>query len=245
MSAELVEIVSTFQGEGLWVGARQVFVRLAGCNLDCLYCDTPGAHGGVEACRVEKRAGSGEFSELANPLAPEAVAREVERLFGEAPHHSVSWTGGEPLWFPGFLEEALSLLHGIPHYLETNGTLPEEAARLRARFDHVAADIKLPSLTRGVRGFGPAREFFRAWKGAGLFAKVVVARETADEEFFDGVRVLEEAPGTPLVVQPVTKIEGGPDPPGAKRLFELQALAGGIVRDVRVIPQAHGIVGVP
>ena len=241
----MVEILSTLQGEGLYAGARQVFVRLAGCNLDCLYCDTAAAHGGAEACRVEKRAGSGEFACLDNPLSAEAVAREVKRLFAEAPHHSVSWTGGEPLWSPGFLEEALSMLEGIPHYLETNGTLPDEAARLRDRFDHVAADIKLPSLTRGVRGFGQAREFFRACRGAGLFAKIVVARETTEEEFLEAVGVLDEAPGTPLVIQPVTKIEGGPDPPCARRLFELHCLAAKTVRDVRVIPQMHGFLGVP
>ena len=143
------------------------------------------------------------------------------------------------------VEEALVLLEGIPHYLETNGTLPEDAARLRAGFDYVAADIKLPSLTRGVRGFGQARRFFRAYKGAGLFAKIVVAQDTADEEFLEAVRVLEEAPGTPLVIQPVRGIEGGPDPPGASRLFELHALGAGMVSDVRVIPQMHGLLGVP
>ncbi len=243
--ADLVEILSTLQGEGLYVGARQVFVRLAGCNLVCVYCDTPGAHGGIERCRVEKSAGADEFFEVENPLSPESVAREVRRLFGEAPHHSVSWTGGEPLWSVEFLEETLSLLEDLPQYLETNGTLPEEAARLRGRFDYIAADIKLPSLTRGATGFSQAREFFRACKGPGLFAKIVVARETSADEFSEAVRVLDEAPGAPLVIQPVTKIEGGPGPPGANRLFELQALASRTVHDVRVIPQTQGLLGVP
>ena len=37
----LSEIFVSFQGEGAHVGYRHLFVRLAGCNLRCRYCDTP------------------------------------------------------------------------------------------------------------------------------------------------------------------------------------------------------------
>ena len=40
MKAPIIEIFSSFQGEGLLIGERQIFVRFAGCNLDCNYCDT-------------------------------------------------------------------------------------------------------------------------------------------------------------------------------------------------------------
>ena len=40
LEAPIVEIFSSIQGEGLLVGRRQIFVRFAGCNLDCNYCDT-------------------------------------------------------------------------------------------------------------------------------------------------------------------------------------------------------------
>ena len=38
---DVCEIYQSIQGETTWAGCRCVFVRLAGCNLRCSYCDTP------------------------------------------------------------------------------------------------------------------------------------------------------------------------------------------------------------
>ena len=96
------EIFYSLQGEGWWTGTPAVFVRLAGCNLRCPFCDT-------------------DFSRSV-PMSLDRVLAEVTRLAGECRHVVV--TGGEPSLqineaFVQAFHEAGFILH-----LETNGTRP-------------------------------------------------------------------------------------------------------------------------
>ena len=70
--AQLIEVFSSIQGEGLLVGCRQVFLRLALCNLDCGYCDTPFANRWPNAGSRMLPA-RGNFRSLANPVALETL----------------------------------------------------------------------------------------------------------------------------------------------------------------------------
>ncbi|HVY62512.1 MAG TPA: 7-carboxy-7-deazaguanine synthase QueE, partial [Planctomycetota bacterium] len=93
------EVFLSFQGEGLLLGERQLFIRLAGCNIRCPWCDTPDALVAKEAgrARIEEAPGSGRFRELENPLGVFDVLREVQRIASEhGPVRWVSITGGEP-----------------------------------------------------------------------------------------------------------------------------------------------------
>ncbi len=152
MPASLHELFSSVQGEGLLVGERQVFIRFTRCNLDCAYCDTPAARTEPPTCRIERTPGAQDFEEVANPLSAEDVASAVKRLVRPQPglHHSVALTGGEPLLHTDFLLELLPLIGdlGLGAYLETNGTLADELARVLPHIDTVCMDIKLPSSTK-------------------------------------------------------------------------------------------------
>ena len=105
----LAEIFYSIQGEGLWTGTPAVFVRLAGCNLACDFCDTDYA---------AKR-----WASVAE------VVRAVRELGGECP--MVVLTGGEPL----AQAESLALIEALRRdgrrvHIESNGTiftpLPED-----------------------------------------------------------------------------------------------------------------------
>jgi organic radical activating enzyme len=244
--ARVIEIFSGIQCEGPLVGTGQVFVRLSGCNLDCDYCDTPGAHGVSGPAEVEERAGSMSFRESPNPMTPEAVVREARRLARESPVGWVSWTGGEPLWHAEFLERAIPPLREarLAQFLETNATLPGELARVLDLVDYVSADVKLPRLCRGVRDFSACERFLRVAHDAGLegSAKLVFCASTTAGEVREAAR-LAAACGYPLVLQPVSRVEGGPEPPSAERVLQALGEARELHPDVRAIPRVQKLLG--
>ncbi len=106
------EVFYSLQGEGTTVGSPTVFVRLAGCNLHCSWCDTKYSWGKGIA------------------LSEEDVAARV--LHFPAPR--LVLTGGEPLLQA---QDIASLLNLLPSHftieVESNGTLlppPQLLARV-------------------------------------------------------------------------------------------------------------------
>ena len=94
-----MEVFASIQGEGLYVGEPQVFVRLFGCPLRCRWCDTPGSwHVPDEpTARVALPEGARRQPAWATPFQ---AATWVAGAEPGAPR-TVSVTGGEPLLWPG------------------------------------------------------------------------------------------------------------------------------------------------
>jgi len=240
---KISEIFSSTQGEGLYAGCRQVFLRLAGCNLQCAYCDTP-PPAAPERCRVERTPGQRDFALYENPLSEETTFRIV-RSFDLSLHHSVSLTGGEPLLHPDLIRRLVPLLQGTRRgiYLETNGTLPEQLAQVIDLVDIIAMDIKLPSVTGLSSRWEEHRRFLGVACEKEVFVKIVVGSETTDGEMEKAARLIQTAgAGIPLVIQPVTKA-GGRIGVSPERLLIFQRIALEKLVDVRVIPQTHKATG--
>lgn len=96
------ELFYSLQGEGTRCGTPAVFLRLAGCNLACKWCDTKHSWGNGILCST----------------------RDVAAHILDFNCSSLVITGGEPLIQQGPLEKLLALLPGQLHVeVETNGTL--------------------------------------------------------------------------------------------------------------------------
>ncbi|RKO67205.1 7-carboxy-7-deazaguanine synthase QueE [Desulfofundulus salinus] len=239
--APLVEIFSSIQGEGIWVGCRQIFLRFAGCNLTCSYCDTP--RDIPRHCRWEARPGSREFLLLPNPLTPQEVALKIRKL-NPAIHHSISLTGGEPLLHTSFLLELIPLLKGTRQgiYLETNGTLPDNLERILPLVDIIAMDIKLPGTANINPCWQEHRAFLKLARGKHVFVKLVVDEDSKPEEIERALDLICSVGDIPLVIQPVTTPEGKTRlKPEIAITWQSRALER--LTDVRVIPQTHKFLG--
>jgi 7-carboxy-7-deazaguanine synthase len=101
---KVAEIYRSIQGEGFLTGTKSVFVRASGCNLRCIYCDTPYAS-----------------------WEPTGLDRSVT----EIAHDVLAWdtqhvvlTGGEPMLFAELIPLCRQLRDADRHLtVETAGTL--------------------------------------------------------------------------------------------------------------------------
>jgi 7-carboxy-7-deazaguanine synthase len=243
IEGQLLEVFSSIQGEGIFVGCRQVFLRMAGCNLDCAYCDTPFVP--QPDCRVEDAPGSRNFRSLPNPVSLELLYNILYHWSEGSPgvHHSISVTGGEPLVQAEVLLEWLPALRRIfPIYLETNGSLPEALEPLLSHLDFISMDLKLPSQTGLPPLWDEHRDFLTLARERSCQAKVVVGEDTPWEEIEEAANLLHTtAPEVPLIFQAVTR-NGKVAVPG-RVLLEMQTRAARIHPYTRVIPQMHRFLG--
>jgi 7-carboxy-7-deazaguanine synthase len=251
----LVEIFSSIQGEGTYVGATTLFVRLGGCDLRCGWCDSPHTWKPAPECRIEVGRGSGVFETRANPVSVEDVIAAAESL-DLAAHQFASLTGGEPLLQPeaaGAIARALRA-RGPRILLETHGLATDGLESAIVDVDVVSMDWKLSSDVRrasdpkrgAVEPFHGEHEKFLAIarRAPELIVKLVITPTSLDDEIDEAVsRVEANAPEATLILQPVTPFGAVREAPSAERLLALCARISSRLANVRVIPQTHKIYG--
>lgn len=127
------ELFYSIQGEGSLAGVPSVFVRTSGCNLRCVWCDTPYASW--------------------NPVGTEMSEEELlEKILSYPASHAVL-TGGEPMIAKGIANLAASLRENGKHItIETAGTIAPQG---------IACD--LASLSPKLAHSTPSAELAGAW----------------------------------------------------------------------------------
>ena len=213
------EIFKSIQGEGPYVGYKQLFVRFCKCNLNCKYCDT----------------------DFDINDAKEFSSEELVKIINDSNDcHSVSFTGGEPLLDVDFLKELLPKVN-LPVYLETNGTLSKELSEIIDFVTYISSDIKLSSCT-GLKPLWREHEnFFEIGKQKILFAKVVFDENIADEEVFKMCSLVKKF-DIELILQPMMK--GKISTVSSEKMEKVLDSCLKIYKKVRLIPQVHKFIDV-
>jgi len=129
----VVEIFRSIQGEGANAGKAATFIRLAGCNMNCWYCDT-------------------DWKQSKKMKVLEVL--EELKQFSSADNHSnnlLVWTGGEPTL--ELTDEILELFQNYYNCIETNGTNP-----VPDKIDYISCSPKVsPEVLR--KNFKRVNEF--------------------------------------------------------------------------------------
>ncbi|KGN01736.1 radical SAM protein [Clostridium novyi A str. 4570] len=128
MNYKVVEKFISINGEGKSSGELSVFIRFAGCNLNCSYCDTKWAN--------EEKAPYSIMTE-----------KEIYEYIKLTEIKNVTLTGGEPLLQEGILA-LLNLLCGDENLnieIETNGSIPlKDFTSIKNNPPKFTMDYKLP-----------------------------------------------------------------------------------------------------
>ncbi len=138
----ITEIFRSIQGEGTRAGLPCIFVRLTGCNLRCVWCDTAYAFYGGSKQTIEE-----VLARVAELSRPAGASCETPRV------KLVEITGGEPLLQPEVYPLAERLLgEGYTVMIETSGErfvgkLPREVIKI--------VDVKCPD-SGAANTFDPA-----------------------------------------------------------------------------------------
>ena len=205
----------------------------------------PACHAPVKNCKIETKAASREFESYANPVALDDLAAWILRLNKpQNLHHSVSFTGGEPLLHAETIRALSPILKadGLKLYLETDGHLVPELKRVVAFMDLVGMDIKIESSAGFPAKHRENAEFLAVLNKENTehFVKIVVAHDSTDSELTNAFQVVAaQDDAIQTIIQPVTPFGGKGIPPSPERLLEIDFLARSQLKRVLVIPQTH------
>jgi 7-carboxy-7-deazaguanine synthase len=188
---KIAELFYSIQGEGSLVGVPSVFIRTSGCNLRCVWCDTP-----------------------YTSWQPEGTDLELDQILDEVAAHParhVVVTGGEPMIAPDIVALTARLrARGMHITIETAGTV----------FAPVACDLmsispKLANSTPSDPGWSGRHERLRIQPVVlvELMArydyqlKFVIERPTDLEEVRSLVDLLSADPGRVILMPEGTEVE--------------------------------------
>ncbi|MFP3387767.1 7-carboxy-7-deazaguanine synthase QueE [Brevibacillus sp. SIMBA_040] len=222
----------TIQGEGMVIGQKTMFVRTAGCDYRCSWCDSAFTWDGTARDEIKQ-------------MTPEAIYQELIRL-GQDRFSHVTISGGNPALLAS-LNGLVQLLkeHGIRTAVETQGSKWQSWLH---DIDDVTISPKPPSsgMTTDLDNLDQIIHALLASNHQGLSLKVVVFNE---DDFAYAQSIHQRYPAVPFYLQPGNDDLTVADTVNLRdKLLESfewlidRAMEAPDMNDVKVLPQLHALV---
>ncbi|WP_103110872.1 7-carboxy-7-deazaguanine synthase QueE [Brevibacillus reuszeri] len=222
----------TIQGEGMVIGQKTMFVRTAGCDYRCSWCDSAFTWDGSARDEIKQ-------------MTPEAVYQELIRL-GQDRFSHVTISGGNPALLAS-LDGLVQLLkkRGIRTAVETQGSKWQSWL---SDIDDVTISPKPPSsgMTTDLDALDKIIHALVTSNHQGLSLKVVVFNE---EDFAYAQTIHQRYPAVPFYLQPGNDDLTATDTVNLRdKLLESfewlidRAMEAPEMNDAKVLPQLHALV---
>ncbi|HEX2304805.1 MAG TPA: 7-carboxy-7-deazaguanine synthase QueE [Nitrososphaeraceae archaeon] len=230
------EIFTSFEGEGIFVGKKTLFIRLSGCHLKCRWCDTRYAlplDSGIDY-QVE------EIKDL--------IVKELQPFT-----YKVNFTGGEPLLQ---IEAVIQLADFIKRhtnlktYIESSCFDSELFSKILPYMDICKVEFKTEDskVVEDEHYDNLLLNEFRCLELAvqnnkTTYIKIVVTNSTKLDSFKNLVynisKKIEPSDTMSFIIQP----SDGIDQPTLNKLLDIYDIVQPMFPEVRIIPQLHKGVG--
>lgn len=233
---QLSEIFTSIEGEGILVGTKTLFIRMAGCHLGCIWCDTGYAlpfNSGKEYTVDQVK------DMISNELQPNT--------------YKANFTGGEPLLQHHAVAELAKFIKGkgLKTYLESACFDSHRFEKVLPFMDICKIEFKM-SDSKAVDSDHHDRLLFNERQCLDLsiecskitYIKVVVAASSSIGEFRkllqDVFTRIETRDLAGFIIQPSSAMEE----PSLEKLLNFYDAAYPLYHNVRIIPQLHKLIGV-
>lgn len=222
----------TLQGEGMVIGRKTMFVRTAGCDYSCAWCDSAFTWDGSEKHRTRL-------------MSPEEVYAELLEIGGENFDH-VTISGGNPALIGTAMEQLIDLLQasGIQVGLETQGSRWQEWFY---KVNDLTISPKPPSSKMGTDFFILDTYIHRLLEQKVNFSLKVVVFDDEDFEFAKMVNMRYKEHGIPFYLS-VGNIDAKEDGDISQRLLNSlnwlwdKVIESPEMNNARPLPQLHTLV---
>jgi 7-carboxy-7-deazaguanine synthase len=230
------EIFTSFEGEGIFIGKKTLFIRLSGCHLKCRWCDTRYAlplDSGIDY-QVEE--------------IKDQIVKELQPFT-----YKVNFTGGEPLLQ---IEAVIQLADFIKRhtnlktYIESSCFDSELFSKILPYMDICKIEFKTED-SKVVEEEHYNKLLLNEFRCLDLavqnnkttYIKIVVTNSTKLDSFKNLVYNIPKKIRTSdimgLIIQPSDSI----DQPTVNKLLNIYDIVQPIFPEVRIIPQLHKVIG--
>lgn len=230
------EIFTSFEGEGVFVGKKTLFIRLSGCHLKCRWCDT----------KYALPLDSGTDYELNE--VKDLIVKQLQPFT-----YKVNFTGGEPLLQTDAVVELADFIKthtNLRTYIESSCFDSELFSKILPNMDICKVEFKTEDSKVVENGDYDdlLRNEFRCLELAvknnkTTYIKIVVTNSTNLESFKNLVynisKKIDPSYITCFIIQP----SYGIDQPTVNKLLDTYDIVQPMFPEVRIIPQLHKEIG--